>query len=261
MGFWKEQRTHPRPLPTFSCFFSPHRAEVARCEKPKTALLAALGPALRSWYDRAAAVEVLTYAPTTVATVDVTATHMREAASKGFRSVAGFIFGGNEPRAAVIGGGAAVPANPETDAAVLAGDKMRMGGPGEKVAMTSPVIMHPPVATGSQQPASSYTVQFVMPSKYGGPSALPIPSNPNVRLASVPSLTVARVAWRGGPRPDDAVVAARMGELETALAADGRWSRADGVTPPRLLGYYPPFAPRWQQLHAVEVGVVERAVQ
>ena len=222
---------------------------------------------MRAWYDRSPAVQVVTYPPTTVATVDVVGTHMREAASRGFRSVAGFIFGGNEPRAAGAGAGgaagSAAPANPETDPAVLAGDRMRMGGPGEKVAMTSPVIMHPPPAPAAPGAAAaaapaSYTVQFVMPSKYGGPAGLPVPSNPNVRVEAVPAVTVARLAWRGGPRPDDGAVAARLAELEAALGADGRWARDDAVSRPRLLGYYPPFAPRWQQLHAVEVGVVEK---
>ena len=208
---------------------------------------------MRAWFDRAPAVQVLTYEPTTVATVTVAAPTMRSAASKGFRSVAGFIFGGNEPR--LPGGGG--PTKPETDPAVLAGDKMRMGGGGAKNSMTSPVIMHPPTAPSTSS-ASPYTIQFVMPSQYGGPDTLPVPSNPNVRVVAVPALTVARVAWRGGPRPDDAMVESRLAELEAALVADGRWARADAVAKPRLLGYYPPFAPRWQQLHAVEVGVVEK---
>jgi len=218
-------------------------------------VLASLGPALRAWYDRAPAVEVVAYPPTTVATVTVSAPSMRAAASKGFRSVAGFIFGGNEPRPSGAGVSVA-PANPETDPAVLSGDRMRMGGPGQKIAMTSPVVMHPPAAPS---PSGSYTVQFVMPSGLGGPGGLPVPSNPNVTVAAVPALTVARLAWRGGPRPDDGMVAARLADLEAALAADRRWARADDdVAAPRLLGYYPPFAPRWQQLHAVEVGVVEK---
>jgi hypothetical protein len=71
----------------------------------------------------------------------------------------------------------------------------------------------------------------------------------------VPAVTVGRVAWRGGPRPDDAMVAARLADVKAALAADGRWTVDEVAVPPRLLSYYPPFAPRWQQLHALEVGV------
>jgi hypothetical protein len=267
---WPSSTTTPAPATTHASHHPQNmhqkqpsihnRAEVARCEKPKHAVLATLGPAVRAWFDRSPAAQVWRYEPTTVATVDVDADSMRHAASRGFRSVASFIFGGNEARPQGAGADAA-PAAPFTDPAVLAGDRMVMGGGGAKVAMTSPVVMLPPRSATAEggAPGGAYTVQFVMPSCFEGPDALPIPSNPNVKVQAVPGVTVARLAWRGGPRPDDAMVAARLAELKAALAAHGggRWRIEDEGVPPRLLGYYPPFAPRWQQLHAVEVGVVE----
>ena len=124
-----------------------------RCEKPRHTVLRALGAGVRAWYDRHPAVEVRRIEPTVVAEVDVQgASSMRDALSKGFRQVGGYIFGNNAGgqkvsmtspvvSTAAAGGGAGGGGAPEleTDPDVLAGTKLK-AGKGAKIAMTSPVV-------------------------------------------------------------------------------------------------------------------------
>jgi len=75
---------------------------------------------------------------------------------------------------------------------------------------------------------------------------LPRPTNPNVKLRDVPSKVSAVLGWRGGPRADEKMVAARRRELDEALSKAGiRALPGAGTT---LNQYYPPFAPAWQRL-------------
>lgn len=75
---------------------------------------------------------------------------------------------------------------------------------------------------------------------------LPRPTNPNVKLRDVPSKVSAVLGWRGGPRADEKMVAARRRELDEALNRAGiRALPGAGTT---LNQYYPPFAPAWQRL-------------
>ena len=50
---------------------------------------------------------------------------------------------------------------------------------------------------------------------------LPRPTNPNVKLRDVPSKVSAVLGWRGGPRADEEMVAARRRELDEALRKAG----------------------------------------
>lgn len=91
----------------------------------------------------------------------------RRAQNRGFRAIAGYIFGGNSGE-----------------------------GAENKVAMTSPVIassgasasiaMTSPVVAGDDSESDAHLIAFVMPSKYKSLASLPTPLNREVTLREVP---------------------------------------------------------------------------
>merc|ERR1712130_256584 len=109
--------------------------EVRKCERPKYKQLLTLGELTRAFYDRALAIDVREYASYVIAEVTVTAETMKEANSKGFRQVAGFIFGGNTKQSGGESEKIAMTSPVQTEA----GAKPQNGGESEKIAMTSPV--------------------------------------------------------------------------------------------------------------------------
>ncbi len=113
--------------------------------------------------------EVRLYEPTIVA--EVTVGGSRDAAvNEGFRILAGYIFGGNEPSAKI-----AMTA-PVTQQA------------GEKIAMTAPVTQ-----AGS---AGGWVVRFTMPASWSL-QALPKPRDGRIRLVPVPERRMAAVRFSG----------------------------------------------------------------
>ena len=100
-----------------------------------------------------------------------------ENSSLGFRRVAGYIFGGNEQ--------------------------------GQKIAMTSPVVM---------EMGESTQMAFVMPKQYSM-DALPDPSNPNVKIAKKEARTLA--VLRFGGYSDDAKIQEKAAELRSLLTKEG----------------------------------------
>lgn len=152
--------------------------------------------------------EVRTYAPTIEARVTVPGTYGR-AVSSAFGVLAGYIFGGNEPRAS-IAMTTPVSAQPA----------------GESIAMTAPV--------SAMASADGWTVAFTMPSSWTM-ATLPRPVDPRVRLVEVPSGTWA-VRGFGGRASDDVV--------ERELAALDAAARAAGVVlsgPPVVSQFDPPW--------------------
>ncbi len=107
-------------------------------------------------------VELRRYGPHVVAEVTVTGDRST-AISRGFRALAGYIFGGNEG--------------------------------GEKIAMTVPVAQTP--AGGD-----TWTVQFTMPGAYGV-QTLPAPRDPAVKLRQVAGDRQAVVTFSGLPQTAD----------------------------------------------------------
>lgn len=133
------------------------------------------------------------------------------AANAGFRLLAGYIFGGNQPR-----------------------QKIAMTAPvvqqreGEKIAMTAPVTQ---TATDGQ-----WTVRFMMPAGYTLQS-LPKPNDARVRLLELPPARMAVVRFSG-------LVNARDVERQTALLREfiaRKKLRATG--PASLARYNPPWTP------------------
>lgn len=100
-----------------------------------------------------------------------------ENSSLGFRRVAGYIFGGNEK--------------------------------GEKIAMTSPVVM---------EMGESTQMAFVMPKQYSM-DALPDPSNPNVKIAKKEARTLA--VLRFGGYTNDQKIEEKAEELRLLLTKEG----------------------------------------
>ena len=140
-------------------------------------------------------VEIRRYGPRIAAETTVNAGE-EAARSKGFRRLAGYIFGGNHA---------------DTTIAMTAPVAQQSAGArGEKIAMTAPVAQH---ARGDDH----WVIRFFMPADKTMDS-LPQPHNPAVRLVTVPGETVA-VRRFTGSRSTQAVArqtAALMGALEKA---------------------------------------------
>ncbi len=118
------------------------------------------------------AFELRRYEPQLAAEVTVGGTR-DEAVNAGFRLLAGFIFGGNEP-AAKIAMTAPVMQAPATK--------------GASIAMTAPV---------TQQAADAgWRVRFIMPAEYTL-ATLPKPKDPRIRIVPVPARTVAALRFSG----------------------------------------------------------------
>lgn len=105
------------------------------------------------------AFEVRDYPSLVVAEVTVTG-EQKEAASKGFRLLAGYIFGGNRRRQSIA---MTAPVAQEPSS--------------EKIAMTAPV--------SQTRVAGNWIVRFTMPSAYTM-ELLPEPNDPQVRLQRLP---------------------------------------------------------------------------
>jgi hypothetical protein len=151
--------------------------------------------------------ELRSYAPMIVAEVSVGGTR-DEAVNAGFRILAGYIFGGNEPQA-----------------------KIAMTAPvtqqkGEAIAMTAPVTQ--------QARGGDWLVRFTMPASFTM-ATLPKPTDARIRLVAVPGRKVAALRFSGF-RTDEAL-AAQADRLATILSARG----LKPAGPPTFAYYDPPW--------------------
>jgi hypothetical protein len=172
-----------------------------------TDALAVEEPAFRSVLHEGA-FEVRDYPSLVVAEVTVSG-DQKEAAGKGFRLLAGYIFGGNKRRQsiAMTAPVAQAPTN-------------------EKIAMTAPVTQI--------QSAGEWVVRFTMPSAYSI-ETLPEPNDPKVRLRVLPPSRFAVLQFSGLARKED--VATKNAELERLA----RTHRLRVIGPPSLAQYDPPW--------------------
>lgn len=179
--------------------------------------------------------ELRQYAPTVVAEVTVGG-DLDTASNRGFRLVAGYIFGGNRPvpAASTVSTVAAVSAAPAA----------------EKIAMTAPVVAIPQDRQALQG-AERWRVQFVMPAKYTL-ATLPRPTNPAVSLREVPGHQVAVVRFSGFM--NEPKVEGKARELLAWLERKG----LHAVGAPRLLRYDPPWTLPFMRRHEVVFDVVKR---
>ena len=166
--------------------------------------------------DRSGAIEVREYGPRIAAETTVPSGEMA-ARSTGFRRLAGYIFGDNEPRAEIA------------MTAPIAQAK-------QQIAMTAPVVQSSGDGGSSGGP---WTIRFFMPASYTL-ATLPKPRNPDVELVEVPGETVAVLRYAGSTSAEN--VAAKQAELLRALQTGAWQPSGDVVTwfydPPWTL---PPF--------------------
>ena len=171
---------------------------------------------------REGAFEVRDYPALVVAEVTVSG-DQKEAAGKGFRLLAGYIFGGNKRRQSI---------------AMTA--PVAQAPTSEKIAMTAPVTQ--------TQSAGEWVVRFTMPSAYSM-ETLPAPNDPKVHLHLVPPARFAVLQFSGLARKDD--VAAKTAELEKL--AGTHHLRAIG--PASLSQYDPPWTPWFRRRNEVMIPV------
>jgi hypothetical protein len=168
------------------------------------------------------AFQVRDYPSLIVAEVTVTG-EQNEAANKGFRLLAAYIFGGNTRRQ-TIAMTAPVAQNPTS----------------QKIAMTAPVTQI--------QEAGTWTVRFTMPSAYTL-ETLPAPNDPKVRLRRLPPTRFAVLRFSGLARKR--AVEAKSKELLEATKA--HHLQADGAV--TLAQYNPPWTPWFMRRNEVMVPV------
>ena len=161
--------------------------------------------------------ELRRYAPLIVAEVQVDG-DQGQAVQKGFRRLAGYIFGANDG--------------------------------GRKIAMTAPVSQAPTDSTSflSPAPGRRWVVQFTMPSAYATKD-LPRPSDPGVRFREEPARRIAALSFSGVARGRD--YAEKAEALKAWLAARGFSSRATPV----LAQYDPPWTPWFMRRNEVLIEV------
>ncbi|MEM8854625.1 MAG: heme-binding protein [Pseudomonadota bacterium] len=156
--------------------------------------------------------EVRRYDPMIVAHVTVPGDR-GEAANRGFRVLADYIFGANRP-----------------------GEKIAMTAPviqeptardGQKIAMTAPVLQEP-------AGADTWTVTFVMPAEFTM-ETLPAPKSETITIEQVPGDTMAVVRFSGfntKARLDEETQRLRAFMADKGLAVEGT---------PRFAFYNPPW--------------------
>ena len=152
--------------------------------------------------------EIRDYPSLVVAEVTVSG-GQKEAASKGFRLLAGYIFGGNKRRQSI-----AMTA-PVAQAAIS-----------EKIAMTAPVTQ---IAN-----AGTWIVRFTMPSAYTL-DTLPEPNDPKVQLRRLPAERVAVIRFSGLAQKGD------VDAKTTELVATTKAHHLRAIGPVSLAQYNPPW--------------------
>ncbi len=144
------------------------------------------------------AIEIREYAPTIVAEVEVDGDRS-EAASKGFRALAGYIFGGNKSTQKIA---MTAPVTQEAQPALS-----------EKIAMTAPVTQT--AQTVGADGAQRWRVTFTMPSQYTLES-LPKPDNGAVKLTTQPGEKRATIRFSGFSTADN--LGKHRAQLEAFIA-------------------------------------------
>lgn len=172
------------------------------------------------------AFEIRDYPALIVAEVTVTGAQ-KEAASKGFRLLANYIFGGNKRS--------------------------------QKIAMTAPVVQErtgetiPMTAPVTQTKKSgAWIVRFIMPSN-SSLETLPVPNDPQVQLRALPPASFAVLRFSGLAQEDD--VAAKTAELMNLIKAHHLKSTEE----PSLAQYNPPWTLWFMRRNEVMVPVDQRS--
>ena len=160
-------------------------------------------------------VELRRYKPYTIAETTVKSSSMRESSGTGFRTVAGYIFGKNKPKAKM---------------AMTAPVRMAKSG-GEAMAMTAPVRMAPS--------ESATRVSFVLEKRYSKRTA-PAPLSRDVTVREVaPHILAARSF--SGPPPSERRVEKERAKVVRALEEAGLTPSNSAEEGTLVYGYHDPF--------------------
>ncbi len=146
-----------------------------------------------------------------------------DAFNKGFRIIAGYIFGGNVKKESIA-----------MTAPVVAQEAS------EKIAMTVPVT--------SSAEGNSQIVSFVMPSGYTL-ETLPTPSDSRIKLVEVPEQKIAALTF-SWYRTDS-----RFEKMREQLFSDLARDNVEITGVPIYAGYNPPWTPPWMNRNEIMVQV------
>lgn len=154
-------------------------------------------------------IELRQYAGYIQAEVSIVEKNFRSAIEKGFRYLAGYIFGNNISRQKI-----------EMTAPVQVSQS-------QKIAMTTPVTI-----TGD----GTFSVAFIMPSEYTL-ETLPLPKDNNIQFTVVPSHQMAAIRFSGYFQQN--IINKNKQKLITWLEEEGIETEGDFI----VAGYNPPWVP------------------
>ena len=137
------------------------------------------------------AIEIRAY-PSMIAAEANVKGERQAAIREGFRLIAGYIFGGNGPRAKID---------------MTAPVQQQARPAGETIAMTAPVTQ--------QANDGAWMVRFIMPKSWTM-ETLPVPSDPRVKLVAVAAKTIAAIRFSGWA--GDAAIRDKTEELNRFIA-------------------------------------------
>lgn len=147
------------------------------------------------------------------------------AGTRAFRALFGYISGANASARSVA----------------MTAPVVQEAVPSERIEMTAPVLR-------SEVAEGEYVVAFVLPATLTAQTA-PVPTDPRVRVRSVPEQLAAAVRFSG--RWTETAYRRHLADLEAAVARAGL--QADG--PPRFARFDPPFTPWFLRRNEVVQGV------
>jgi hypothetical protein len=169
---------------------------LSRVEQPEYQVTASSG-----------SIEVRAYGPTIAAEAEVKG-ERKAAISEGFRLIAAYIFGSNDPKAKI-----------EMTAPV---QQQRQ----QKIAMTAPVTQ--------QADGNSWTVRFIMPKSWTM-DTLPAPNDARVKLVPVPAKRMVAIRFSG--TANDNLIEAKTAELRKYATEQ----KLPTIGDPVLAFYNPPW--------------------
>ena len=172
--------------------------------------------------------EIRNYPAHIVAQTTVEGTY-QESMRKGFRIVAGYIFGGNVKNESI-----------KMTSPVLMQEKL-LGNTSEKIAMTTPVQM--------SKVGDSRVISFGMPRSYTL-ETLPTPLDSRVKLVEIPNKKLAAIQF-AGYRSN-----ARIQEIEHILLDALKRDDIKIIGIPTYAGYNAPWTPPWLTRNEVLVEIV-----
>ena len=172
-------------------------------------------------------IEIRDYEPMILAEVEVSG-NMTDAGNRGFRPLAGFIFGDNKSRSD------ASSTDIEMTAPVIQARS-------EKIAMTAPV-------TQERADEETWRIAFVMPPEWSM-ETLPRPNDASIKLQQLPARRMAAIQFSGGP--NERRFQKKANELSEFLVREGY----EIIGEPIYARYDPPWRPTFLRRNEVLIEI------